>query len=190
MTKKKPAMVPNEKLLGLDMLNLLLPVRNIPDSTYERTYRATEDELKNLSKLLGLGELSHVKISYSVAAVGNRSFRMKSDIKAEINQICVFTLVPIVNLINDQAATKFVRRKTFEEIIEQDEDEIVSDDNLEPYDDAQLEIGRVLYEQLVGSIDCFPRAPDAMLDQLAYRGNGTDEADAGPFAALAGRKKV
>lgn len=189
MPKHNPTVVSDDLLMQLKLCKIELPVQDVPANGREWRYQADEPELHELSNIIGLGKLGSLEIIYEVSHFRKNSFKMTSDIKLEIEQSCVITLNPVTSKLHDIAATRFVPQHIFEEITNSDEDDILEDDNLEPIADSRLNIGRILYEQITGAINPYPRAPGVEFDPASGADPNDDGADLGPFAGLAKLKK-
>jgi hypothetical protein len=56
----------------------------------------------------------------------------------------------------------------------------------EPMENGAIDVGRVVFEELMSGIDPYPRRPDAHFD---WSGDGIEETRDNPFAALSRLRK-
>ena len=176
-------------LQGISLRAIELPANNIPEDGRAYTYQADAGELERLGQVIGHGAFRSLVISYGVAPFRKNLVRMTSKLTGEITQTCGISLVEVQNLLDDEAVTLFVPERKFEEMANLDDDDVLCDENFEPINDRRLEIGRVLYEQLVGAVDPYPRVAGVEFDPASGSDGELGNAEEGPFAALSKLKK-
>ena len=179
------ALIQDIALRGLE-----IPSSNIPEEGREYTYQADEAELKRLSQVIGLGMFRSLHVTYTVLPFKKNMVRMTSTMMAEIDQICGVSLEPLNSNFNDEAVTIFVPERKLDDMLELDDANIISDENFESIVDRRLEVGRVLYEQLVSGLDPYPRAQGVEYDPETGGDGEIDQVQESPFAVLAELKKA
>jgi len=179
----------DELLQGISLRAIELPANNIPEGGRAYTYEANAGELERISQVIGHGAFTSLVISYHVTPFRKNLVRMTSKLAGEITQTCGISLVPVQTRFEDEAVTLFVPERKFEEMLNLEDDDVLSDENFEPINDRRLGIGHVLYEQLVGAVNPYPRAPGVEFDPAVGGDGEMDTSEEGPFAALARLKK-
>ena len=146
---------------------------------------ADETQLQALATRFGLEAITRLEGRFRLQHERAGTIAATLDMLAEVVQICVVTLEPFAERIEDVAALRFVPAALMRRLEEADGDEEdVTPESLESPDDIfyendQIDLGAVLAEQLALVLNPYPRKPGAALPDAA-----TDDS-ANPFAALA-----
>ncbi len=104
-------------------------------------------------------------------------------VTAAVTQACAATGEPLVAVVDEQVALRFVAEQDVPEELELTEDAL---DTL-PVENGLIDLGEAAAETMALALDPFARRPDAGA-ALAAAGV-SDEDPAGPFASLAGLKR-
>lgn len=140
---------------------------------------ASVSECAALAKRFGVEAIQDLRADCRLSglATANR-MRLEVTFSAEVRQLCIITLEPVVTNIN----AKFFREYTPPAFTE-DAQEIVidpdADDPPEAIPEGGIDAGEAVAEQLGLEIDPFPRAPGAEFEEIKE----SEQADH-PFAQL------
>lgn len=151
-----------------------------------RTIQATEAERQALARRFGLVELPALGADVTLSASPGGQVRLDGVLKARVVQSCVVTLEPVPAEI-DESFTLFYAEAaapTGHSIDLPIEDEAWP----EPIVDGAIDIGEAVAQQLAVSLDPYPRAPGAALDQRYDADAEPAPARANPFAELARKR--
>lgn len=145
---------------------------------------ADEGERGALARRFGLVALDRLEADVEVSE-GNGDIVARGRIRAAVEQSCVVTREPVSSEIDESFTVRFRPPPTDDgdeeeiELGEEEMDVIFSDAGL-------VDVGEAVAQTLALQLDPYPRAPAA---EAALRQAGVkDEAEAGPFGALAGLK--
>jgi hypothetical protein len=110
-------------------------------------------------------------------------------LEAEVEQLCVVTLEPLVNRVADSFSVDYWPETEMPESSAGGAVDMHDEADLEPIVAGRIEIGRIIFECFAGAIDLYPRKPGVTFDPAttAPQGGGSDRPDS-PFAALARMK--
>jgi uncharacterized metal-binding protein YceD (DUF177 family) len=115
---------------------------------------ASEAERRALARRFGLVALDRFAADVLISRAAGGGFRLKGVIAADIVQDCVVTLEPFASRVNDEFVLIYRRRAARpSEVVDVDEDDF------EPLDGDEIDIGEAVAQQLSLSLDPFPRAP-------------------------------
>jgi uncharacterized metal-binding protein YceD (DUF177 family) len=156
-------------------------VRDVPASGLDVTRTATGEEAKTLASELEIEAIDKLTVTYRIMPALKARLAMKGILQATVTQNCVVTLEPVISKVSVPLDIVFSSDK----IAALPEDEIGLDDldrpDEEPIENGQIDIGRIVVEELMSGLDPYPRREDANFDW-------TDEkaaaAATNPFAAL------
>jgi uncharacterized metal-binding protein YceD (DUF177 family) len=138
-----------------------------------------------LANAIGLRALPRLEASFDVSRQGRDGLHMTGQVSATVGQICVVTLEPIENEIEESIDLVFKPAGESEMSSESATSEVADNDAPEPLVGGVVDLGAVATEFLTLGIDPHPRKPDAEFTAPA----SGDDAAAHPFAALAALKK-
>lgn len=164
-------------------------VHQIPRSGLEERRDANEALCRQLAHELGVTAVNHLQASYRLQIAGKGRFSLSGTVNAEVTRQCIVTLDPISEIIAEPLDCTFVPPDALPQH-QSEEEEALSLEDLEPIRNDVLDVGRVIFEVLVASLDPYPRTPGAELDEQP-RGGAAEEATLEhPFAALARLKQA
>jgi uncharacterized metal-binding protein YceD (DUF177 family) len=160
------------------------PVRVDTLGPAPRSLRVEADEAERAALARRFGLLAVDRLAADLALRRNGAeVAVEGTLSAAVSQACVATGVPLTAAIEAPFAVTF---RPPPEAADADEEIELGDRDLDVvfYDGAAVDVGEAVAETLLLNLDPYPRAPDA---DAALRAAGVkSEAEAGPFAALAG----
>ena len=164
-------------------LNWNLAVADVPAAQREVRREATAEERAAVAAALDLLGCDRLEAVYTVRPTARGRYTLVGRIDAAITQACGVTLEPMAaklvlpldaGFASDAAA--LVMDSDGEEV------EVLSLPDIEPIENGELEIGRVVFETLAAGIDPYPRKPDAAFD---WEDPLQKDGKSNPFAVLA-----
>ena len=142
---------------------------------------ASTEECAALARRFELSAIAGLRATGGLWRLGGGRVRLRVKLKAEVSQICVVTLDPVVNQIEEDLDILF----------ETDTNDLAALDmsfdptsDREPLTGDSLDVGEIVAEELALSLDPYPKKPDIALET----GPGEEARDhprGGPFEALA-----
>jgi uncharacterized metal-binding protein YceD (DUF177 family) len=164
-------------------LNWILAASEVPAAAREIRREATLADCAAIASELNLMSCERLTAVYTVRPTGRGNYALTGRIEAAVTQACGVTLEPIrakLDLPLDVAfSTDVARAKA---ATEDDEVEVSSLPDIEPIENGQLEIGRVVFETLAAGIEPYPRKPSA---EFRWEDPLQKDGKANPFAVLA-----
>jgi hypothetical protein len=164
-------------------------VTQIPETGLHREIEAGPAVRAAMAEIAGLREISSARASFDVSLRSGGRVHVAGSVKARIGQICVVTLDPVENEIDEEIDLIFAP----EEQISHATDDLVENSEggegklpepPEPIVNGVIDLGRLASDVLYLTIDPYPRKPGAVFEpQIAATGPGDH-----PFAALKGLK--
>ena len=170
----------------------------IPQPEFSRTVRldtlgaepralaieAEAEERERLAARFGLVSIQALSAEASLTRNGEAVIA-DGRLEAAVTQSCVATGVPLEARVEEPFRIEFRPQPAAES---PDEEVELSEAEMDVvfYDSASIDLGEAVAETLSLSLDPYPRAPDA--DEALKEAGVKDEAEAGPFAALAALK--
>jgi uncharacterized metal-binding protein YceD (DUF177 family) len=154
-------------------------VAEIPDGGSHHDLSADAAVRDAVAKLAGLRTLPKLEASFDLNRRGD-GVAVRGEVRARAGQICVVTLEPIENDVQETVDLLFMPP-------EQNEEQATAKrkgEPPEPLENGVVDLGAIAIEFLVLGLDPYPRKPGAEFS----RAESEDER-ANPFAALADLKK-
>ena len=171
----------------MEEFSYLVKAGQIKDQPLEYHLSANETQRSALAKRFGLELINqldgHFRLQHERSGIIAASLTMSAD----ITQICVVTLEPFAEQIEEKTVLRFVPQSMLNRRVEaEEEEEDITPESFDspdeiPYENDQIDLGAALSEQLALALNPYPRKPGAVLPDAA-----TDDS-ANPFAALAGK---
>lgn len=145
---------------------------------------AEPEEREALARRFGLVAIHSLSAEAALSRNGETVIA-EGKLKAEVTQSCVATAAPIDARLDEPFRIEF---RPQPEAVSPDDEIELSEEELDVvfYDSASIDLGEAVAETLSLSLDPYPRAPGA--DEALKAAGVKDEAEAGPFAALAALK--
>lgn len=164
-------------------LALTLAICDMPSGNRAYTLDATPDELGAISADLGLIACRDLHAAYAIRALGGGRYKLTGSLAAHVTQACVVTLEPVENALKIPLDVTFSPTPAeAAPASEDDEIEVFSLPDIEPIENGQLAVGRVIFEALAAGIDPYPRAGGAT---FAWDDPRASDSLVHPFAGLA-----
>ncbi len=144
-------------------------------------FAAEGDQRQALAARLGLLDLKKLTVSGHIRRDDDGPTSLiDGRFLAEIAQKCVVTLEPIETTLEEAFHVRFLSPKDWETYRAHDVEVVPEDEDVEPLEGANVDLGATVAEYLALAIDPYPRRRDA-----EFSFDTGVEADPGPFAALA-----
>lgn len=167
----------------------VVQVVELGDTPLRQNLTATEDECAGLAKRFDLDGLKSLDAQVSLTLLPNKDVRLDASFKAQLQQTCTVTAVPMKTKVTAEFSTTY--SPGADEFLGHEEDVLDTLDPLveppEPLIDEKIDIGEAISEQFALEIDPFPRVKGSMFD--GYSTGRKGDADAAfekknPFAVL------
>lgn len=166
-------------------LNWTLAAAEVPAAAREMGRAATQDERAATAAQLGLLACDRLEAVYTVAPSGRGRYRLAGRCEAAVTQACVVTLEPVPAILSlplDVTFAPEAEAPSSKAADEEGEVEVSSLPEIEPIENGELAIGRVVFETLAAGLNPYPRKPDAAFD---WHDRLQSDGKANPFAVLA-----
>jgi uncharacterized metal-binding protein YceD (DUF177 family) len=144
---------------------------------------ATESERAAVAHRLGLEAMALLEASVALIPVGAGVVAAEGDVRARVTRICVVSLEPFEQAL--AIPLRLVFRPGTEADLAADQTLDPESEDEVPYEGGRFDLGEAVVETLALALDPWPRSPGAVLEIPP----AADAAEAGPFAALARRRK-
>lgn len=161
-----------------------VPVDRIGGRETVREIAATPAECAALAERLDLIALDGLTATLRLRRLPGGLIRVSGRFVAEVVQSCVVTLVPVPAHCDVTFSMRF-GEIAMPETLREIEVAAEGEDEPEPVEDGQIDLGEAVVQQLAVSLDPYPRAPGAALPEGSS--DADDEAGAAkvhPFAVL------
>ena len=146
---------------------------------------ASTEECAALARRFGLSAIAGVRATGGLERLAGGRVRLRVKLEAEVSQICVVTLDPVVNQIEEDLDILFDTEMNDSAALDMSFD---PNSDCEPLPGDSLDVGEIVAEELALSLDPYPRKPGIALET----GSGEEAGEpprGGPFEALAVLKR-
>jgi len=179
---------------GTSAISCIVEVHEVPEGGLQVAVRATEAERAALAKSAGLIAVESLEADLDIAKQGEAKFAVSGTMRARITQTCVVSLDPFESEVEAEVAADYVvkaarsvpRRGRAAPVAEPEEDVAQSfAAQLDAPDlivDGRIDLGALVEEFLVLSLDPYPRKPGVRFEGAEFS-DSEDKPDS-PFAAL------
>ncbi len=164
---------------------------DIPKAGLNKAILATPIERQKLAKLLDIEELIDFSAQLQISRWRGDGLKIKAEIRAEVVQNCVVSLIPVTSHLEEQTEWCFkpeTRQKEKNKMSQEDMlIDPLSEDPADPLIDGKVDLGELVIEHLVLMIDPFVKSPTASFEQFYNDGQKTaapEAEDVSPFAVL------
>jgi Large ribosomal RNA subunit accumulation protein YceD len=168
----------------IDPWRVPVVVLQIPETGLHREFEANLAERSAMAEIAGLREIISASASFDMTPKSGGRVHVTGHLKARIGQICVVTLDPIENEIDELVDLMFAPADQVPNLSDLVEEAAESDaeipDSPEPIINGVIDLGRLATDALFLAVDPYPRKPDAVFEPPA---EAVDQEDH-PFAAL------
>jgi uncharacterized protein DUF177 involved in 23S rRNA accumulation len=159
-------------------------VAQIPDTGLHRDFEARQAVRERMAEVGGLREIMSASASLDVTPRGGGRIQVAGRVRARIGQICVVSLDPIENDIDEAIDLIFAPPEQIPELADLVDDAAESDTEIpdppEPIENGVIDLGRVATDALFLAVDPYPRKPDVVFEPPVV----ADDPEDHPFAAL------
>jgi uncharacterized metal-binding protein YceD (DUF177 family) len=166
--------------MSLDSWKLAL--RDVPEGGLVIRREASGTEREALARDLDILSVDSLRLDARLVPRRAGTYRLDGAIDARVVQACVVSLDPVPS--NIHADLHIDLRPAGQ--IEADQDleateSLLDEPDVEAIDNGEIDLGRIVYEELASGLDPYPRLDGIALDQSEAGSGGTDT---GPFARL------
>lgn len=159
----------------------------VPETGRHVELAASEGERAAAARVAGVDGIERLGAVFDLTRRGGDGLHAVGRVTATVHQICVVSLEPITNEIDE--AIDLVFAPPLEPAVETDDAEPVrikktADNAPEPLKNGAVDLGALAIEFLVLAVDPYPRKPG-----VTFEPPRTGDAATHPFAALAAWKK-
>lgn len=159
-------------------------VVQVPETGLHRDIEADKATRQAIAEVGGLREILAANASLDVTPISGGRFHIEGRVRARVGQICVVTLDPIENDIDEPIDLIFAPPEQIPEMADLVEEAAESDveipDPPEPIENGVIDLGRIATDALYLAVDPYPRKPDAVFEPPDVAEDPADH----PFAAL------
>ncbi len=161
--------------------SVLVSVHDVPLSGRRFALAADEATRTAIAKSAGLRALPRLEATFDVTRLESGGLHVVGRVAATVGQLCVVSLDPIENEIDEPVDLTFVPGAAAGAAAAPGSDALsVDDETPEPLRGDTIDLGAIATEFLILGIDLYPRKPDAVFQPPAIEAE-TEH----PFAALA-----
>jgi len=175
-----------------DTPELHRPIRvdELPSKGRVVALQPSASELRAVAERLGLVELTALEGDLRLQPEMGRQYSLRGPIRAEIVQTCVVTGDPLSETLEFEIDRSFAEDADPMAGLNNTDEDTLTDpdiDEPDPIIDGKIDVGEQAVEELALNIPPYPRAPDAVFDEIKTD-PGADEARPNPFAVLSSLK--
>ena len=157
---------------------------DIPEAGLRIELEADEPTCRAVAKAVGVNDIARLKARFDLARRGRDGLHVAGTVSALVGQLCVVSLEPIVNEVNEAIDLAFGHEASIPTSARSLDIAVDAPDPPEPLINGLVDLGAIATEFLILGIDPYPRKPDAAF------GAPPDKESAGKaFAALAALKR-
>lgn len=175
-------MIMNKAIENDKVFELLIPVREIKSNPIEQKLALNQAELKELSNQLDLISIESLECDYKLRPTHKNRIEFIAQLKATLTQLSAVSLEPISKKIDENFTIHFWPSEQNDPETSPELDLEYAEETIEFYEGEHLDIGQIIYEQFVISLDLYPRAEG---ETFAWENaDNTEREELHPFAAL------
>jgi hypothetical protein len=167
-----------------DPWSVPITVVQIPDTGLHRDIEADRPVREAMAEVAGLREVLSVHASLDLTPQSGGRVHVTGRVRARIGQICVVTLDPIENEIDEPINLIFAPSEQIPDLADLVDEAAESDTEIpdppEPIINGVIDLGRLATDALFLAIDPYPRRADAAFEPPVEAVDPQDH----PFAAL------
>ena len=173
-----------------DPWHVRVAVAQIPDTGLHRALEASEAVREAMAKIAGLREIRAASASFEMRLKSGGRVHVTGQLRARVGQVCVVTLEPIENEIDEPIDVIFAPVEQIPQLSDLVDDAGQSNEGIsdppEPIVDGVIDLGRLATDALFLAVDPYPRRPDAVFEPTPVAIDPDDH----PFAALKALRSV
>jgi hypothetical protein len=161
-----------------------ISVGDVPEGGLQIELEADEPTCRAVAKAAGVNEIGRLKAHFDLTRRGRNGLHVVGTVSALVGQLCVVSLEPIVNEVDEAIDLVFGLETPFGTPVRSLDIAVDAPDPPEPLVDGMVDLGAIATEFLILGIDPYPRKPDA-----AFVAPPDKESAGKAFAALAALKR-
>lgn len=153
----------------------LVPLSRLGSAPFRQQLAAGEVERVALARRFDLLSLDRLEAEIELVREPGGTILLSATFGADFEQACIVTLDPVAGSVSERFQLRYGPPEVEESAPAGDDDPA-----FEPLDGEAIDIGEAVAQEFSLSLPPFPRSADAVIEIEA-----PDEAEGGPFAALA-----
>jgi uncharacterized metal-binding protein YceD (DUF177 family) len=160
-----------------------VPVVQIPERGLHRQIEADQAARAAMAEAAGLREMPFARATFDLMPRSGGRVHVSGRVQARVGQICVVTLEPLENEIDEEVDLIFAPSEQIPQAtVPADDDDSVTEmaEPPEPIENGSIDLGRIATDVLYLAIDPYPRKPGAVFEPQVTVADPEDH----PFAAL------
>ncbi|HXW28200.1 MAG TPA: DUF177 domain-containing protein [Xanthobacteraceae bacterium] len=161
-----------------------MSVGDVPEGGLRVELEADEPTCRAVAKAAGVNEIARLRARFDLSRRGRDGLRVVGTVCALVGQLCVVSLEPVVNEVEEAIDVVFGLGTSFPTSARSLDIPVDAPDPPEPLVDGMLDLGAIATEFLILGIDPYPRKPGA-----AFVAPPDKETAGKAFAALAALKR-
>jgi uncharacterized metal-binding protein YceD (DUF177 family) len=162
-----------------------LVVASLPRMGQRVKLSANSEQLLAIADILKIPSIEKLEVFFVAEHARHGSFRITGDVKAELHQMCVFSLEAFASTKNETVDVRFAPQEKLSPITKSEVERSLEED--EPPElllDGTIDLGALAVEFVALSLDPYPRKPG-----IEFVETETGEKPESPFAVLMALKK-
>jgi uncharacterized metal-binding protein YceD (DUF177 family) len=167
-----------------DPWSVPVTVAQIPDTGLHRDFEADRAVREAMAEVAGLRNIVSASASLDLMLKRGGRVHVTGRVQARIGQVCVVTLDPIENEIDEDIDLIFAPPEQISQLADLVEESAESDTEIpdppEPIINGVIDLGRLATDALFLAVDPYPRKPGAVFEPHVEAADPEDH----PFAAL------
>lgn len=155
-------------------------VTDIPEGGLERERSVDAAALAALAEALQMERLDGAKASYRIQRLAGGGYRLFGRVAAQGVQLCIVSLEPIAADVAEGFDVEF-----WPDLPEPSGGEdlsILDERDVEPLENGEIPVGRIIFETISSGLDPYPRKDGAVFDWQETEAPA--QSNVSPFAAL------
>ncbi len=165
---------------GQKLINWSLPLRDIPQKGIQSERDLTETERRAVKAEAGIHSLKSFRYRVNLKPEANGQYSLWGEIKADLEQQSAISLDVIPQTLEEKFELKFTPHDQRTSGPESELDIEFEDEMIEYYEGETLDIGQIIYEYFIISLEQFPKKQGEVFN---WADPDIKEAD-NPFAVL------
>jgi len=161
-----------------------MSVGDVPEGGLRVELEADEPTCRAVAKAAGLNEIARLKACFDLGRRGRNGLHVVGTVSALVGQLCVVTLEPVVNEVEEAIDLVFGPDTPVETSARSLDIAVDADDPPEPLVNGMVDLGAIATEFFILGIDPYPRKAGA-----AFVAPPDEETAGQTFAALAALKR-
>ncbi|MGN1078560.1 MAG: YceD family protein [Alphaproteobacteria bacterium] len=140
----------------------IVDVRQIPVSGLTLDLRADEAQRRALADRFDIPSIKALSARVVLTKINKDRVRVNGTFEADVEQICVVTLEPFVQQVQDHFSVIFSQEEDPSLKLNEIDLDMDEDNDVEILENGKIDVGELTAEFLSLALDPFPHAPDAV----------------------------